>query len=1377
MLSVSGARMSYRPNHFPRPPGGHRNQFFPSPQNEFQPNDHFNPRAPNHFNGGRPRFHNHGNRRFQQDGFGPRPKIGKRYQNQEDNSNQPKRPKLASQSERRLNSDPRIRPPSHLKEAPKIVTPSPPPNIQNPSPPNRPKPEPSTQESASLVNNAIPTSSSTSGAKDLPAPVPATQNAPEKTEAFFCRLCNNNKPIRSEKDFVLHLTFIHYQERIMKRIQPPFKCLKCGYSPGESESVNQKREDLLMHYGSYEGVSMQYYKLDCANIPDIPEKPRETQLSPMVSPAHVCEICNASHDNERLFIRHISLRHFSRELCEELPKSVPFKCPYIDCNQEKTNLHHLMMHYGCEHNVSMELYLKRQVKASGNQPTSSSKEAPPVQDLSSPTVSESGQNVVDKPLSKFSESPDPEKGMATNLGSGASKKSTTYLCTVCKDKRTFITQKSLNYHLMLVHFFPNLPKAGPYDCNQCDGKFSERNLFARHFLEAHFETYLLEFKANGNKPPRATGLALKMKSKSNSDKSDRSDHVSTSSDGKESSSMKPQNKHSSARKNPSQSFEDALGSPQSPGEAKTETQGPRVRKTVHNMSTARQRLVKNWEKSSFDAHNSKIEELEADIEALKESHKEAMNAKVCEFERWIQKKETALEEEEKCRKSVEEKLEQANVDVVDLQKQLEQAQANCSTLETIVADKLSVNSKISKEKKTLEKTLKTLQDEMSSLKEEEKATKAQLEEETEKTKAKEMSLSEKEEELKELNLAKERDLAEFEKKRVRLERQCEAQKTKVEKLMLEKKERVQEEKELAKKQKDLEKDLQEQIARLTKENRQLTLKTAQEKQVESTTLSKVEEITQLLKNSESQVELLETERNVLLESLERLQKILNDFESIVDEKNEKIKELNARLEDNETNLEEAMQKIKDQKGIDREKRDLHRQIKQLQSTLKDWESRQFNNLKLIDGLQKENTELKVRIKNFDENNSGAEEELSHLKSAFKAKERDLNNVKQQLNELEKDKAKMEARMRSKSDEVFSLQNRNDALDTQVRDLEREIRNTAAASANQANIDDLRQELSNQEGELRHLRMTLMNVKSQYNDQKAENVKLKELVENAKARNDTFESDYSKLVTEHATITSVLKHKNRAQLTGVKTLDPMGVDSTISVKVEPLDNLEDLDDLSDFESLPGASRVDTSKTILFDVPAVIDKVPPLSKSQPNKVFNAAAPLVRGSASPDLEVFFPESQANLPPLSFISDPSKISSKRPSKSVKVANSKKAPKKKKSSSVLVDVTAAYDDRDDIVCGICEQFDPPVSPENSGDKRKRAKYTTEWVGCDCDRWFHRLCTKLSRVSDKFSCRSVKMKCLKPGSAPSANATGKGANSSSSSVPGSAVFDSVELLP
>ena len=48
------------------------------------------------------------------------------------------------------------------------------------------------------------------------------------------------------------------------------------------------------------------------------------------------------------------------QLSDRLPKKAPFICPYMDCHQEKNNEHLLILHYGVEHNISMELYRKRQ---------------------------------------------------------------------------------------------------------------------------------------------------------------------------------------------------------------------------------------------------------------------------------------------------------------------------------------------------------------------------------------------------------------------------------------------------------------------------------------------------------------------------------------------------------------------------------------------------------------------------------------------------------------------------------------------------------------------------------------------------------------------------------------------------------------------------------------------------------------------------------------------------------------------------------------------------------------------------------------------------------------------------------------------------------
>ena len=81
--------------------------------------------------------------------------------------------------------------------------------------------------------------------------------------------------------------------------------------------------------------------------------------------------------------------------------------------------------------------------------------------------------------------------------------------------------------------------------------------------------------------------------------------------------------------------------------------------------------------------------------------------------------------------------------------------------------------------------------------------------------------------------------------------------------------------------------------------------------------------------------------------------------------------------------------------------------------------------------------------------------------------------------------------------------------------------------------------------------------------------------------------------------------------------------------------------------------------------------------------------------------------------------------------------------SSKIEDVTGRYSKEEELVtCGICEMLDPPVDPDNPHSSAD----TTEWVGCDCYRWFHKSCTRLTKFTEKFSCKSVKMKCqdLKP---------------------------------
>ena len=87
---------------------------------------------------------------------------------------------------------------------------------------------------------------------------------------------------------------------------------------------------------------------------------------------------------------------------------------------------------------------------------------------------------------------------------------------------------------------------------------------------------------------------------------------------------------------------------------------------------------------------------------------------------------------------------------------------------------------------------------------------------------------------------------------------------------------------------------------------------------------------------------------------------------------------------------------------------------------------------------------------------------------------------------------------------------------------------------------------------------------------------------------------------------------------------------------------------------------------------------------------------------------------------------------------------KKLFTSPKIEDVTGKYSKEEELVtCGICHLLDPPVDPSVP----QSSVETTEWVGCDCYRWFHKSCTQLTKFTEKFSCKSVRMRCQEPASA------------------------------
>jgi len=78
-------------------------------------------------------------------------------------------------------------------------------------------------------------------------------------------------------------------------------------------------------------------------------------------------------------------------------------------------------------------------------------------------------------------------------------------------------------------------------------------------------------------------------------------------------------------------------------------------------------------------------------------------------------------------------------------------------------------------------------------------------------------------------------------------------------------------------------------------------------------------------------------------------------------------------------------------------------------------------------------------------------------------------------------------------------------------------------------------------------------------------------------------------------------------------------------------------------------------------------------------------------------------------------------------------------------DLLSGYHDMSNVetwVCAICHLYDPATDEPGGGDDGSGD--TTEWIGCDCNRWYHKLCTGLAVVDETFCCAQVKLSCLPP---------------------------------
>ena len=670
------------------------------------------------------------------------------------------------------------------------------------------------------------------------------------------------------------------------------------------------------------------------------------------------------------------------------------------------------------------------------------------------------------------------------------------ICTICKS--TFVTKKSMYYHLIEKHYVAEAIKSintgnNICRCPKCGREFEpphNAQQLTKHYYREHLKDHI-EAK--------------------NSDKIVSSSNE-TDNMFQEPLSMQKQRSFESLLS--TDNIEDGHSDISTDSESLPPS---RTRKTVHipfksstvqskntsqqkpSVSTARQRMRENWQKTSIDSQNHEIELLNKRIEDLENNHEEQMRLKAKKFEKWITQKENALEEQKLENKKLLERFEQANVEVAGYKKQLEQQEQSYKNLEEMLIEKHNINLEISNEKNNIEKrlsnTMKELEDSHSDLKakdDEINEVNKKLSQRDDKVSDLELSIGEKEDEILKNSKSQADMKNEYEKQLSRLTKQLDYQKERNAKLTEEKKNKNKENKEIAE-------ELKKKEHRIS-ELEELNNKYLSESQSNT-------EKSNLLHNDQAKgfcqsCQELEKKNKSLLDTLERVQKIMTGFDAVIEDKNKSIAELNSKCEDSENNLDQALQTINELKDSEKQKKDSLKQIKQLQKTLRDWENRQYTNVKLISGLEKKNNELEKKVKDFEENTTGSEVKLNHYTSNIKRLEKENKQFKDHCNKSDKEMAEKDLRLQSRIEEVESLKGKVSSYETKILELERTMR---IGTTDSPDIQELALQIKNKDGEVMHLRKALDNLKCQL---RQTNLNYEKELSKAKDANDQSETKYS-----------------------------------------------------------------------------------------------------------------------------------------------------------------------------------------------------------------------------------------------------------------------------
>merc|ERR1712179_209730 len=510
--------------------------------------------------------------------------------------------------------------------------------------------------------------------------------------------------------------------------------------------------------------------------------------------------------------------------------------------------------------------------------------------------------------------------------------------------------------------------------------------------------------------------------------------------------------------------------------------------------------------------------------------------------------------------------------------------------------------------------------------------------------------------------------------------------------------------------------------------------------------------------------------------------------------------LSSKMEELEHQLQESQERNNTSKTLDKEKRELNKKGKQLSSTLADWESRQFTNLKLISGLEKERDSLQVKLKETQDGKLSHEDQLYWKNVEIKSRGKEIKSLNEKLDEKSAELEEHKNLLKSTEAEIVVLKDKVDAFEKNVVSGEE---------------DDIKksQELTNEninlKNEIMHLKMSLNQKKTDLSTLKSTALCQKTELDRLLAENEKFGSDYSQAVAQLETlkntneeiegknklkdeelrclknklsksidkekVAAMLRAQNDAfrekdsqqiaedyEVSDLEKLNQVDTDVNKDLKIETIKSCannvvikEEPEEEDDYEpgvcefglknfidkteksiikeesgNGPGCLNMNDSQIVLnINDVDILGKI----KMEPQTEEEETEPIVDTTNHITI--------APWPAFVPLASHPELSTEMGKKRHSDASTNGKSNTKKSKSTLEDVTDQYKDQDsdeEVLCGICNHYDPPLSPENATGQT----YTTEWVGCDCDRWFHKPCTKMKRFSDKFSCKSVKMKCL-----------------------------------